>query len=307
MMNDILSCDRSRRRRNTGIARALAVAMAATCLTACSGGDVEGSRPDQRATTIAVPPERIQAQLATVGTSRVYFGHQSVGANVLEGVRELGGTADSAALPIVRTREVASVTGPGLVEFTIGENGDPASKSRDFASVIDAKRDSTPAVALFKYCYLDITPETDVGAMFAAHRDTVRALQARHPELTFVHVTAPLTTVEPTPKLLLKRLLGKPSSRDVNRKRNEFNALVRREFSGEPIFDLARIESSRPDGSRAFFTAGSDTVYTLAPELTDDGGHLNAAGRRAAALEFLSVLSATVASVTRDSSGNARP
>ncbi len=273
--------------------RMRAVTSMAVCLTACSGGAVEGNT-SERATTVAVSSERIESHLSTLAASRVYFGHQSVGSNVLEGVRELAGPADAGRLPIVRTRDVASVTGPGVVEFTIGENGDPASKRQDFATIIDAKRDTTPALALFKYCYLDITPETDVTALFAAHRDTVRALQARHPELTFVHVTAPLTTVEPASKLLVKRLLGKPTSRDVNRKRNEFNAMVRREFQGEPIFDLARIESSRPDGSRAFFTAGSDTVYTLAPELTDDGGHLNAAGRRAAALEFLSVLSATV-------------
>lgn len=268
-------------------------ALTAVCLTACSGGNVEGNPTGDHAPTVAVSSERIASQLSTLAASRVYFGHQSVGSNVLEGVRELAGPADSARLPIIRTRDVASVTGTGVVEFTIGENGDPASKRRDFASVIDAKRDTAPALALFKYCYLDITPETDVAALFAAHRDTVRALQARHPELTFVHVTAPLTTVEPASKLMIKRLLGKPTSRDVNRKRNEFNAMVRREFQGEPIFDLARVESSRPDGSRAFFTAGTDTVYTLAPELTDDGGHLNAAGRRAAALEFLSVLSAT--------------
>ena len=281
------------RRQSNDRIRIRTAALTAVCLTACSGGNVEGNSAGDHAPTVAVSSERIASQLSTLAASRVYFGHQSVGSNVLEGVRELAGPADSARLPIIRTRDVASVTGTGVVEFTIGENGDPASKRRDFASVIDAKRDTAPALALFKYCYLDITPETDVAALFAAHRDTVRALQARHPELTFVHVTAPLTTVEPASKLMIKRLLGKPTSRDVNRKRNEFNAMVRREFQGEPIFDLARVESSRPDGSRAFFTAGTDTVYTLAPELTDDGGHLNAAGRRAAALEFLSVLSAT--------------
>ena len=290
------------RRRQTGMFRRQAAAIAAIGLTACSGGEMEGR---QKEGDIPAPKVAdVQSHLAAVAGSRIYFGHQSVGANVLEGLKELGGTASP--LPIVRSRDVDSVAGPALVEFTIGENGDPASKSRDFAAVLDAKRDSTPAIAMFKYCYLDITPHTEVAPLFAAHRDSVRALQKRHPELTFVHVTAPLTTVEPTAKLLVKRLLGKPSSRDVNRKRNEFNALVRREFQGEPIYDLARIESSRPDGTRAFFVAGSDTVYTLAPELTDDGGHLNAAGRRAAALELLSVLSVTASSRSR-SGTEARP
>lgn len=260
---------------------------------------MEGTNDRNRVATPASQTEQARLHLATIATSRIYFGHQSVGANVLDGVRELSSAQPASPLAIVRTRDVDSVAGPALVEFTIGENGDPSSKARDFASVLDQKRGPTPGIAMFKYCYLDITPDTDVGRLFAAHRDSVRALQARHPELTFVHVTAPLTTLEPAPKLLVKRLLGKPTSRDVNRKRNEFNALLRREFQGEPIFDLARIESSRADGSRTLFVAGGDTVYTLAPELTDDGGHLNAAGRRAAAMELLSVLSGAVSSRSR--------
>jgi len=297
---------RSRNRpcRSTDTARNLTVAMAAIWLTACSGGDMGGTKDEKRVATPASQTEAIQLQLATIATSRIYFGHQSVGANVLDGVRALSSAQSTSPLAIIRTRDIDSVAGPALVEFTIGENGDPSSKARDFASVLDQKRASTPGVALFKYCYLDITPDTDVGRLFAAHRDSVRALQARHPELTFVHVTAPLTTVEPAPKLLIKRLLGKPSSRDVNRKRNEFNALLRREFQGEPIFDLGRVESSRTDGSRALFVAGGDTVYTLASELTDDGGHLNAAGRRAAAMELLAVLSQAVSSRARPGGGS---
>lgn len=247
---------------------------------------------------------KLQENLAKVASARVYFGHQSVGANILDGLRELSPGA-SPALNIVTTRALDSISAPALIEFPIGENGDPASKARDFASVLDGSRATSPAIAMFKYCYLDLTPRTDVPRLFAAHRDNVRALEARHPQLTFVHVTAPLTTAEPASKALLKRLLGKASSRDANRKRNEFNALLRREFQGEPIFDLARVESSRDDGSRAFFVAGSDTVYTLAPERTDDGGHLNATGRRAAAIELLAVLS-DVAARARDSR-SARP
>lgn len=268
---------------------------------------MKGTRQADSASPLAAHAGRIQKQFATVATSRIYFGHQSVGANVLVGLRELSDASESLQLSIARTRDIDSVPGPALVEFAIGENGDPSSKARDFASVMDQTRDTMPAVALFKYCYLDITPSTDVGPMFAAHRDSVRALQARHPAITFVHVTAPLTTVEPVPKRLLKRLLGKPTSAEANRKRNEFNALLRREFQGEPIFDLARIESTRADGSRAFLLAHDDTVYTLAPELTDDGGHLNAAGRRAASVELLSVLSGTIASGLRVNDAGVRP
>ena len=279
-------------------ARARALTAIAILLTACTEGEMHDS-------TATAPPIRttsaasVEASLATVATTHVYFGHQSVGANILAGLRELSAQASRPRMSIVSTRDLGSVSAPALVEFAIGENGDAASKASDFTAAIDALSPNATGVALFKYCYLDLTSRTDVAQLFSGHRASVRALQSRHPGLVFVHVTAPLTTAEPASKALLKRVLGKPSSREANVKRNEFNALLRREFQGEPIFDLARIESSRPDGSRAFFTAGGDTVYTLAAELTDDGGHLNQVGRRAAAAELLSVLATAASSTAR--------
>jgi len=271
--------------------RRRALAAIAILLTACT----EGEMHDSVATAPPIgniSPASVEANLTSVAATHIYFGHQSVGANILAGLRELGTRGSGPRMSIVSTRDFGSVSTPALAEFTIGENGDPASKVSDFSAAIDALSPDATGIALFKYCYLDLTSRTDVAQLFAAHRASLRALQARHPGLIFVHVTAPLTTAEPASKALLKRVLGKPSSREANVKRNEFNALLRREFQGEPIFDLARIESSRPDGSRAFFTAGSDTVFTLAQELTDDGGHLNEAGRHAAAVELLSVLAA---------------
>jgi hypothetical protein len=220
--------------------------------------------------------------------ARIYFGHQSVGGNIVEGLRETGIAGESGPLTIVRSRERGA--GPALQEFQIGENGRPESKIADFAAVLQQVADPDGGVAVFKYCYLDIGADTDVDRLFARHRDAVREMRSRNPMLTFVHVTAPLTTLEAGPRYLVKRVLGKPTTRDANTKRNAFNEMLRKEYAGEPIFDLARVESTRPDGTRSFFTANGDTVYTLSPEFTEDGGHLNAAGRRAAALEFAAVL-----------------
>ncbi|HWE42562.1 MAG TPA: hypothetical protein VG432_08650 [Gemmatimonadaceae bacterium] len=233
----------------------------------------------------------VQADLAQVAAQHVYYGHQSIGRNILDGVRVLGSATGSPPVKVIASRQLGDAQAPALVEFTIGENGDPDSKTRDFAAVLATSRSTVPGTALFEYCFLDVTPATDIDRMFAAHREAVRAMKVRHPELTFVHVTVPLTVDEPAPRRFVKGILGKPTSRDANRKRNEFNALLRREYTGEPIFDLARVESTQPSGSHTFFVDGVDTVYTLVPEFTADGSHLNAAGRRAAAIELLSVLS----------------
>lgn len=234
--------------------------------------------------------------LGQLATARIYFGHQSVGRNIVDGLRDLN-AAGSGDLRIVSSRELSSGA-PALLEFPIGENGRPESKMKDFAAALQKIDDKAPAIAMFKYCYLDFSSETDVELLFASHRKALQEMRAGHPNLVFVHVTVPLTRLESGPRFLAKRLLGKPTTREANEKRNRFNAMLRQEYAGEPMFDLAKVESTSPNGSRSFFNDGGEIVYTLAPELTDDGGHLNAAGRRAAAWEFASTIGVVAARQT---------
>ena len=223
---------------------------------------------------------------------RVFFGHQSVGANILQGVEELAAEHGAPRLRVVRSSSPQSVDGPAIVETPIGTNGDPSSKARGFSTAMEQGFGRDGGVAMYKYCYLDFTPNTDVRAVFSEHRAIVDSVRAAHPGITIVHVTAPLTTSESPARAVVKRLLGKPGVLAANAKRNEFNALIRETYgSREPVFDLGAIESTRPDGSRSFETKGRDTVYTLAPEYTDDGGHLNRLGRRVVATKLLQLLS----------------
>ncbi len=90
----------------------------------------------------------------------------------------------------------------------------------------------------------------------------------------------------------MKRLFGRsPYGTVENVRRDEYNRLLRATYAGrEPIFDLARIESTAPDGRLVTVTWDGITVPAMAPEYTVDGGHLNALGRQRAAREFIAVL-----------------
>ena len=232
-----------------------------------------------------------ERQWQSLAAKKIYFGHQSVGGNIIQGITELMAEDPRIQLRIVDATDPASVQGPALVQSHIGRNGDPRSKNDAFAAVLDRGMGRQGGIAMYKYCYLDIEASTDVQQMFDEYRTGITALRAKYPALTIVHITAPLTTVETPLKLLVKQVLGRPTGRDLNAKRNQFNDLLRQEYGRtSPVFDLARVESTRPDGSRAFFVRRSDTVSMLAPELTSDGGHLNAAGRRAAAEQLLVLL-----------------
>jgi len=231
-------------------------------------------------------------QISTLDSKKIFFGHQSVGYNMLEGIREITTQDGRIALSIRTSTSPELVPGPGLVESPIGKNGDPKSKLNDFAKIINNGLGSNGGVALMKFCYVDIDALTDVNQLFASYRDEMDALKREYPRLKLVYVTIPLTTVEPAPKAWIKSLLGRTTQRDLDAKRNEFNRLLRQTYgSSGLVFDLAEVESTRPDGSRSYFLRGDDKVYTMAPELTSDGGHLNEIGRRAAAERLLELLS----------------
>ena len=78
---------------------------------------------------------------------------------------------------------------------------------------------------------------------------------------------------------------------DANIKRNEFNKLIRKEYAGkEPVFDLAEMESTHPDGRRGAFSKDGKTYYSMIPDYTHDGGYLNEKGRKKDSEQLLILL-----------------
>jgi lysophospholipase L1-like esterase len=76
-----------------------------------------------------------------------------------------------------------------------------------------------------------------------------------------------------------------------NARREEFNALMRQAYQGrEPLFDLAAVESTAPDGAGAVVEWSGRSIPVLAEAYSEDGGHLNEAGRLRAARELVRVL-----------------
>ena len=64
--------------------------------------------------------------------------------------------------------------------------------------------------------------------------------------------------------------------------------LLREAYEGkEPLFDIAGIESVGPGGERESFDVKGKSFPALVPAYTDDGGHLNALGRKVVAEKLL--------------------
>jgi hypothetical protein len=234
----------------------------------------------------------LKADLERVAQRSIYFGHQSVGENLLDGLRDL---ARDAGVPLrIAEARSASALKPGTFGHTfVAENGDPLRKLRSFEQAM-GPRQAPVDIAFVKFCYVDVDAATDSKALFEHYRAAIDGLRAKHPGTTFVHVTLPLTEEQGGAKALAKRLLGRaPGGTIENVRREEYNALLRRAYAGrEPLFDLARIESTAPDGSAVKVQWNGREAPALAAAYTDDGGHLNAVGRLRAARELVAVLAA---------------
>jgi hypothetical protein len=234
----------------------------------------------------------LHAQLLRLSQRRIFFGHQSVGMNLLDGVRELAAPYADVGLRVVEARAGSDLPAGTFAHAVMPENGNPRLKLESFERALSSGIGSATDVALVKFCYVDFSSGTDAPALFAEYQTKLNALHARYPRTVFVHVTAPLTTVEGGAKAALKRLLGRgPGGLLENARREEFNELLRRAYGGkEPLFDLALLESTAADGQRELRDWNGSKVPALLPGYTDDGGHLKREARLRFARELIALL-----------------
>lgn len=225
----------------------------------------------------------VKTDLQVVSTQRIFFGHQSVGDNLLDGVRQLAKEAQL-ALNIVEVNTASAMPANTLGHTHVADNTHPLKKLVSFEQAM-GKQPAGLNIALLKFCYVDIHPGTDVKQLFSAYQQTVSRLKATHPGTTILHVTTPLTTVQTGWKATIKSWLGKaPYGAQENLKREEYNQLLRQAYGqNEPFFDLARVETLLPDGRPNLVTWKDQPVPALVPAYSDDGEHLNAVGQLHAA------------------------
>jgi hypothetical protein len=238
-------------------------------------------------------PPGIDAEVArALAGQRIFFAHQSVGADILAGIAELTREGEF-GVRIVSADSTGLGSGPGIYETRIGRNGDPRGKIDGFVRLLDGGIGRNTDIAIFKLCYADIDEDTDVAALFAHYKSALADLRTRYPAVRFVHVTVPLEGSPPGPvslaRGLAKKLLGRERIGIArNMRREALSDRIRAEYAGkEPVFDLARIEGTRPNGGMAVQTLDGRAVPCLASEYTLDGGHLNDRGRRVVAQRLL--------------------
>lgn len=226
--------------------------------------------------------------LAVVSRKRIFFGHQSVGMNVLGGIPRVY-AAHGVAAPTIEEGSTQPGDDGGFISHAfIGENEKPWLKIKDFDAKMRSGLGHQVDVALMKFCYIDITANTDVGALFTTYSETLAALKRDFQQVTFVHVTVPLMTEQGQLSKLKSRLTGTTRYGSAeNAARERLNALLRREYASDHLVDLAAVESTAPDGSRAVGIYQGQRYYHLHAGYASDSGHLNDEGAWVTAIAWL--------------------
>lgn len=231
--------------------------------------------PNEAATQIS------SDELAQAADLRMFFGHMSVGQNIMSGIRDVYGTKGVELPTIVEIApgEVpADLSEEGvMVHALIGENYYPLGKLENFDSTLRAGLADKVDVAMLKFCYVDVNQDTDVDALFANYQETMSSLERDYPDVHFVHTTVPLTVGPHGIKGHLKVLLRG----NHNVARENYNDLMRAAYGPEELLDVAALETKAPDGS---IKSG------LYPGYTYDGEHLNDTGSALVAVELARML-----------------
>jgi hypothetical protein len=225
-----------------------------------------------------------QEQLQNVAGKRIYFGHQSVGQGMMKGLEELSKAHELLNLVIVEASDLQEHEGPVFAHSRVGRNAAPNSKVDEFVKFVGTGLKDKVDIAFFKYCFADFTRKTDVQPIFKYYKEAMSRLKEEYPNVTFIHCTVPYYRKSGGIKGVIKRILN----RDHNVSRERFNDLMRAEYGPKELFDLAKIESTYPDGKRE---RGDKSKFSLVPEYTRDGGHLNVKGREVIGVQLLDFLS----------------
>jgi hypothetical protein len=212
-----------------------------------------------------------------------------VGSNIVDGVKDILEENPNVCPRIIENENPSVFDARVFAHSNIGQNSDAQSKLKGFTDSLERGIGNKADVAFFKFCYVDITARSDTDELFCIYKKNMARLQDKFPNTMLLRVTVPLTLIETGLKVKARRTLGlKVKSCDDNIKRSEFNDRLREDCGmKELIFDLAMIESTHPDGSKAIFKDSGKTYDHMASDYTYGGGHLNERGLKIIAEKLL--------------------
>ncbi|MCL2297303.1 MAG: hypothetical protein FWC38_07685 [Proteobacteria bacterium] len=225
------------------------------------------------------------ADVTALNGKSVFFVHNSVGSNIVDGLRAVapsltitnaitsGGQPSATGFTDLYMNNYAASTGNPIPNF----NRRPLDKVAYFETLME-RGGRHAQIAFLKFCFMDFDGDMPAWeTMRDAYSGMVNRLQTSYPNVTFVHITAPLYVYNQSWH---------------NNKQHNFNNWLRATYGGK-VFDLAAITSINANGTPA---ATAQNPSPGAPTLSLDwavgvnNSHLNANGGRRVASGLISFL-----------------
>lgn len=235
-----------------------------------------------------------QEKWNVLAQKRIFFGHKSVGLDIISGLREVMEKYPAIKLDIRETEDPGDFERPVFAHALIGKNKFPQSKIDAFREAMERGLGGKADIAFFKFCFVDIDYQTDLAVLLESYVQALEGLEGRFPNTNFIAFTVPLVSDPIGFMTSLKKLLGRLPHYDAEHvQRSLYNSMLRERYKGD-LFDIAAIES-RIDGTRrAAFKKGGKAYEILNRAYTTDGGHLNPLGRQIVAIELLIYLASLI-------------
>ncbi len=234
-------------------------------------------------------------EIEIINKENIFFGHRSVGENIIQGVREIISKNNTRKLVILKMDSINQIPEKYFLDANIGSNGDPKSKINDFNRIVNLLAPKDLNIAMMKLCYADIKDETNLNEVFKYYSSVIDSIKLKYPNLIIIHFTVPFTSQRTFLMSIKDFIKGRPNNSQLdNVARNKYNLLLLSKYSQNEIFDLAKIESTNPNGKREEFNYQGKVYNSLINDYSIDGGHLNEEGRRIIAEKFISYLASRV-------------
>lgn len=227
------------------------------------------------------------AKWKALAEKKIYFGHHSVGFNMIDGFTDILPENPQIKLNLIETMDPLSFSRPVFAHSRVGVNTNAISKIDDFERFMEEVSGSVD-YAFFKFCFIDITDGTDIRNVFEHYKVKLKGLISKYPKTVFIHFTVPLTCIQTGMMVLAKKILRRNQNFINNAPRIKFNEMILNEYSGKGlVFDIASLESTTPNGKKVLFAQDGKNMPALLQDYTYDGGHLNIVGRKYLASQLL--------------------